>query len=148
MRRLLLIALIAFAALAAEARACSCVGAAGGFPRAEGAFVGTIEARYVDGGRVSYVFAVEKVYRGSYPRQVSLPSMLSEASCGMDEEPGFRTGIVIFGAESHVGICNLLSEEELDELATPSPPSGPAAGSEPAAFLGALLGTCWSVFGS
>lgn len=141
-RRLILLSTALLLGMAGEARACSCVGAADGFPTAEGAFVGTIVAKAGALDRVAYTFEVEKVYKGSYPRRVTFPSTLAEPSCGMDREPGFRTGVVIFGDEQRVGICNLISEDELEDLATPRPPA-PGAGRVPS-LLGALLGACWA----
>lgn len=137
MRRSLLISALLVLGLAGEARACSCVGAASGFPQAEGAFVGTVVERRGARERLTYTFAVEQVYKGSFGRRASFASNASEASCGMDVPVGHRTGVVIFGDETSIGICNLIEPEELDALAEPVVPRA-----QPRGLIRELLTAC------
>lgn len=130
MRRLLLISLIAFGALAAEARACSC--AHPDVDRAEGAFVGRVAEVTED--RV--VFEVEASVKGAYAGRVEFPYMVGDGgNCGANLREGERTGVVVFSEEDAIGMCNLVDPAQMD---LPSPTQ--------AELLGALLGTCWSVF--
>ena len=128
MRRLLLISLIAFAALAADARACSCV-----YPdvdNAESAFVGRVAE--VTDDRV--VFDIEATVKGRYSGRAEFAYLVGDGgNCGANLREGERTGVLIYGEEEFVGACNLMDPAEMG-LPAPSP----------ASLLGTLLGACWS----
>jgi hypothetical protein len=132
MRRLILISLVAFGALAADARACSC--AMPEVDRAQGAFVGRVAE--VTDDRVT--FDVEATVKGGYSGRVEFDYLVGDGgNCGANLREGDRTGVVIHGQEDAIGMCNLMDPAEMD---VPQP-SG-------ASLLGALLGTCWSVMRS
>ena len=129
MRRLLLISLIAFGSLAADARACSCVKP--DVDAVDDAFVG----RVVEVTDRRVVFDVEATVKGRYSGRAEFPYQVGDGgNCGANLRVGDRTGVLIYGEEDFVGLCNLMDPED---MGVPRPST--------ASLLGALLGTCWSV---
>ena len=86
--RPVLVAVIAALALAfsADAFACSClrVDLVRDLPRADGAFVGTVLERNVEGQKVVYLFRVEQVYKGDIENRIEVSSPGNSAACGLE----------------------------------------------------------------
>ena len=134
MRRLILICLIAFGAIAADARACSCVDTGTVLTDAERVFVGTVIERRGSEMLAVYTIDVEQVVSGDVPDPIRLRAGTQEASCGVDLPVGRRVGVMLTQPGDEVNLCQIADPDELG-VEVPSP----------ASLLGALLGTCWSV---
>jgi hypothetical protein len=84
-------------ALAADAFACSClrVDLIRDLPRADGAFIGTILERRVEGQRAIYLFRVEQVYKGDIENRVEVVSAANGAACGLELQVDQRMGLLL-----------------------------------------------------
>jgi hypothetical protein len=90
------IAALAFA-LSADAFACSClpVDLVRDLPRADGAFVGTVLERNVEGQKAVYLFRVEQVYKGDIENRIEVASAGNSAACGLELEVDQRIGLLL-----------------------------------------------------
>ena len=84
-------------AFAADAFACSClpVDLVRDLPRADGAFVGTVLERNVEGQKAVYLFRVEQVYKGDIENRVEVASADNSAACGLELEVDQRIGLLL-----------------------------------------------------
>ncbi len=93
------VALIATLALAfaADASACSClpVDLVRDLPRADGAFVGTVLERNVEGQKAVYLFRVEQVYKGDIENRIEVASADNSAACGLELEVDQRIALLL-----------------------------------------------------
>ena len=83
--------------LAADAAACTCapVNLERDLPRADGAVVGSVLERRVEGDRAVYLFRVEQVYKGDISNRVEVETAASGAACGLELGVGDRTGLLL-----------------------------------------------------
>jgi len=88
---------VASLALAADAFACSCVqpDLVRDLPRAEGAFVGTVLERKVEGQNATYLFRVEQVYKGDIENRIEVASAGNSAACGLELQVDQRIGLLL-----------------------------------------------------
>jgi hypothetical protein len=97
--RAVLVAVIATLALAfsADAFACTClrVDLVRDLPRAEGAFVGTVLERNVQGRKAVYLFRVEQVYKGDIENRIEVASPGNSAACGLELAVDQRIGLLL-----------------------------------------------------
>ncbi len=128
-----LLAVLAGAALVAgvveDASACSCVppDAPAYLERFDGAFVGRLvekreqEPRAPWGGSsaATYVFEVERVYKGRLPRELHVVAPLDGASCGIEVPVGARTGLFLEqrDGEWQSSLCLQVGAAELESAA-------------------------------
>jgi hypothetical protein len=112
--------------------ACSCARqpASALVERADAAFVGTVRSRRVEspsgplsssGDPAVLVFDVEHVAKGRLPRMLSVTTVASSASCGLEAERGTRLGLVIDrnGREWRGSLCGQLGPEALIRAGVP-----------------------------
>jgi hypothetical protein len=131
-RRALLLSIAGVLLFAGDARACSCI--APDVDHAQAAFVGRVAE--VTDHRV--VFDVEASVKGGYAGRAEFGYSVGDgANCGANLRAGERTGVLIYGDEEFVGMCNLMDPAALGLPAL-----------SPASLLGTLLGTCWAAFSS
>jgi hypothetical protein len=97
MRRLLGVAAVLLATLAADAAACTClpVDLERDLPRADAAFVGTVLERRADPNTARYLFRVEQVYKGDIESRVEIVSSAHGAACGLELAVGDRAGLLL-----------------------------------------------------
>jgi hypothetical protein len=97
--RAVLVAVIATLALAfsADAFACTClrVDLVRDLPRAEGAFVGTVLERNVQGRKAVYLFRVEQVYKGDIENRIEVVSAANGSACGLELAVDQRIGLLL-----------------------------------------------------
>jgi hypothetical protein len=97
--RAVLVAVIATLALAfsADAFACSClrVDLVRDLPRADGAFVGTVLERNVEGQKTVYLFRVEQVYKGDIENRIEVASPGNSAACGLELQVDQRIALLL-----------------------------------------------------
>jgi hypothetical protein len=117
-RRLLGLAAVLLATLAADAAACSCapVQLERDLPRADGAFIGTLLERrepppaaiQSSGDPVTLLFRVEQVYKGDIEGRVEVVTARDGASCGLATRVGERVGLLLDreGATWRSGLCS------------------------------------------
>lgn len=109
MRKLAALALLSLVT-AAEAYACSCrpVDLERDLPAADGAMIGTVLERTVDGGTATYLFRVEQVYKGDVDSRAEVVTPASGASCGLEAQVGDRLGLLLTleGDEWRSGLCS------------------------------------------
>ena len=109
MRKLVLLAVLSLAA-AADAFACSCrpVDLERDLPLADGAMIGTVLERTVDGGTATYRFRVEQVYKGDVDSRAEVVTPASGAACGLEAQVGDRLGLLLTrdGDEWTSGLCS------------------------------------------
>jgi hypothetical protein len=84
-------------ALAADAFACSCVrpNLVRDLPRADGAFVGTVLERHVEGQNAIYLFRVEQVYKGDIENRIEVVTAANGAACGLELGVDQRIGLLL-----------------------------------------------------
>jgi hypothetical protein len=103
--------------LAADAAACTCapVNLERDLPRADGAVVGSVLERRVDGDRVVYLFRVEQVYKGDISNRVEVDTAASGAACGLELGVGDRTGLLLTreGETWSSGLCSQVDPSDL-----------------------------------
>jgi hypothetical protein len=131
---LVLAALAATLVLAGEALACSC---APFDPRdalegSDGAFVGTLLERVVEGEEALHTFRVEEAVKGDLGDTVVVRSHRDGATCGLEVPVGERVGLFLqrAGAGWESNLCQQIHPDELLAAAQPLPAptgSGPVA---------------------
>ena len=89
--------LVASLAFATDAFACSClrVDLVRDLPRADGAFVGTVLERKIEGQKAVYLFRVEQVYKGDIENRVEVASAGNSAACGLELQVDQRIGLLL-----------------------------------------------------
>jgi hypothetical protein len=115
MRKLVLLAVLSLAA-AADASACSCapVDLERDLPAADGAMIGTVLERTVEGATATYLFRVEQVYKGDVDSRAEVVTPASGASCGLEAAVGDRLGLLLTrdGDEWTSGLCSQVDPAE------------------------------------
>jgi hypothetical protein len=115
----LLVALVALV-LAGDALACSClpVDLVRDLPRADGAVVGSVLERRVEGDSAILVLRVEQVYKGDIENRVEVATPLDSAGCGIDAPVGERLGLLLDreGGVWHSGLCSQVDPSAFLEL--------------------------------
>ena len=110
-------ALAAVLVLAADAAACTCapVNLERDLPRADGAIVGAVLERRLDGDRAVYLFRVEQVYKGDISNRVEVETATGGAACGLELGIGDRTGLLLQreGATWTSGLCSQVDPSAL-----------------------------------
>jgi hypothetical protein len=93
----IVVVLVAALALAADALACSCapVDLVRDLPLADGAFIGTVLERRVEGQTATYRFRVEQVYKGDIENRVDIVTPADGAACGVEAAVGQRVGLLL-----------------------------------------------------
>ena len=103
--------------LVADASACSCapVDLERDLPRADGAFIGTVLERRVEGDRAVYLFRAEQVYKGDISNRVEIETAASGAACGLELGVGDRTGLLLTreGGTWTSGLCSEVDPSDL-----------------------------------
>ncbi len=130
----LLAALAAGLVLAGAALACSCapVDARDALERSDGAIVGTLTERVVDGEEAVHTFQVETAVKGAIGATVNVRSHRDGATCGLEIPVGGRVGLFLTrdGAEWRASLCDQVDPDELLAAAQPLPAptsAGPVA---------------------
>jgi hypothetical protein len=128
MRVVLAIAALSLA-LAADAFACSClpVDLIRDLPRADGAFVGTVLERTVEGQDAIYLFRVEQVYKGDIENRIEVVTATNSAACGLELGVDERIGLLLTrdagtwrsGLCSQVDPSAFLALTNVDDNSTP-----------------------------
>ncbi|HWL33843.1 MAG TPA: hypothetical protein VNP89_09590 [Gaiellaceae bacterium] len=96
MRKLVVLILLSLVA-AAEAYACTCrpVDLERDLPAADGAMIGTVLERRVNGDAATYRFRVEQVYKGDVESRADVVSPSGGAACGLELAVGQRVGLLL-----------------------------------------------------
>jgi hypothetical protein len=120
--------------LTGDALACSCapVDPRAALERADGAFVGTLVDRVVDGEEAIHTFQVEEAVKGDIGQTIEVRSHWNGASCGLEIPEGVRVGLFVDrdGAVWRSILCQQIDPDELLAAAQPLPEptgSGPVA---------------------
>lgn len=126
----LLAVLVAALVLAADASACSCAppDLERDLPRADGAVVGTVLERRVDGDTARYLVRVEQVYKGDIDNRVEILTSASGAACGLESVVGDRVGLLLdrdgdawrSGLCSQVDVSDFLALTDVEDNTFPS----------------------------
>ena len=102
--------LVVSLALAADAFACSClrVDLIRDLPRADGAFVGTVLERKLEGQKAVYLFRVEQVYKGDIENRIEVASAGNSAACGLELQVDERIGLLLtrVGRQWRSSLCS------------------------------------------
>lgn len=130
----LVAALAASLVLVGQALACSCapVDVRDALARSDGAFVGVLTERVVDGEEAIHTFEVETAVKGALGETVVVRSHRDGATCGLEIPVGGRVGLLLTadGAEWRSNLCSQVDPDELVAAAQPLPAptsEGPAA---------------------
>jgi len=123
-----MIAVVALA-LAADALACSCapVELERDLPEADGAVVGSVLERRVDGVDAVYLLRVEQAYKGDISDRIEVVTPADGASCGLAARVGDRLGLLLTrengtwrsGLCSQVDPAAFLEATNIDDNALP-----------------------------
>ncbi|HUH14898.1 MAG TPA: hypothetical protein VML35_03335 [Gaiellaceae bacterium] len=96
--------------VAGDALACSCapVDLERDLPGADGAVVGSVLERRVEGGTATYLLRVEQVYKGDISDRIEVVTPADGAACGIEAAVGDRLGLLLAreGGEWHSGLCS------------------------------------------
>ena len=96
--------------LAADAAACTCRAPdlERDLPTADGAVVGEVLERRVQGGEARFVLRVEQVYRGDISNRVEVVTASNGAACGLEAAVGDRLGLLLTreNGEWRSGLCS------------------------------------------
>jgi hypothetical protein len=103
-------ALCAALVLAADAAACSCrpPDLRRDLPTADGAVVGEVLERRVEGDEARYVLRVEQAYKGDISNRVEVVTAPDGAACGLEAAVGERLGLLLTRekGEWRSGLCS------------------------------------------
>jgi hypothetical protein len=104
-------------ALAADASACTCspVDLERDLPRADGAVIGSVLERRVEGTEARYLLRVEQVYKGDISNRLEVVTAVDGASCGLEAGVGDRLGLLLTleGREWRSGLCSQVDPSDL-----------------------------------
>ncbi|HEY8102916.1 MAG TPA: hypothetical protein VIE18_00250 [Gaiellaceae bacterium] len=118
--RLSLISVVLLLVGAGDALSCSCapVDLVRDLPRADGAFVGTVLERNVEGQTAGYRFRVEQVYKGEIENRIEIITPADGAACGLELAVGQRAGLLLTrdGGEWRSGLCSQVDPAAFLEL--------------------------------
>jgi hypothetical protein len=114
---------------AGDAFACSCAvfDPRDELERSDGAFVGTLVERVVDGEEAIHTFTVDQAIKGKLGTTVVVRTHRDGATCGLEIEVGQEVGLFLTrdGVTWRSILCQQISAAELLEAARPLPaPSG------------------------
>ena len=96
--------------MAGDALACSCapVDLERDLPEADGAVVGSVLERRVDGDTATYLLRVEQAYKGDISDRIEVVTPVDGAACGLEAAVGDRLGLLLAreGGEWRSGLCS------------------------------------------